>query len=292
MDFSSVQSLADAVLFEGYSLYPYRPSAIKNRQRWNFGTLYPECFSRAAAANDAFRHQVECLVAGTDANVCIEGQLRFLQTCPAGTGEASVSVRTLAIPPLFLSTLAGAEPIRRGDEWGLTIALAVTASPLDQPVWRLRLTCENLTPITATASRETALDAALISAQVLLGVEGGEFFSLLNPPEGWRQAAGSCQNQGVFPVLAGLPGSDLRRGAFLLAAPIVLYDFARLAAESAGDFFDNTEIDEMLALRVATLTEEEKCEMRTDPRTRNVLARVEAMEQDAWERLHGRADKK
>ncbi len=37
-----VRSIADAVMYEGYMLYPYRPSSVKNRQRWTFGGLYPE----------------------------------------------------------------------------------------------------------------------------------------------------------------------------------------------------------------------------------------------------------
>ena len=34
-------SNAAAVLYEGYLLYPYRPSSVKNRQRWTFGGLFP-----------------------------------------------------------------------------------------------------------------------------------------------------------------------------------------------------------------------------------------------------------
>ena len=36
-----VARVADAVLFEGYLLYPYRASAQKNRIRWQFGVLTP-----------------------------------------------------------------------------------------------------------------------------------------------------------------------------------------------------------------------------------------------------------
>lgn len=48
-----VEKIANAVLYEGYMLYPYRPSAVKNRQRWNFGSLAPEEFM-----------QTECLALG------------------------------------------------------------------------------------------------------------------------------------------------------------------------------------------------------------------------------------
>ena len=43
-----VAAVADAVLFEGYLLYPYRASAQKNRLRWQFGVLTPPGFARRA----------------------------------------------------------------------------------------------------------------------------------------------------------------------------------------------------------------------------------------------------
>ena len=54
----------------------------------------------------------------------------------------------------------------------------------------------------------------------------------------------------------------------LLCSPIILYDYPQIAPESAGDFFDGTEMDEMLALRVLTLTDAEKQEMRQGDRSR------------------------
>ena len=48
----------------------------------------------------------------------------------------------------------------------------------------------------------------------------------------------------------------------MLSSPIILYDFPAIAPESAGDFCDATEIDEILALRVMTLTDQEKAEAR------------------------------
>ena len=53
MSFEAAEKIADAVLFEGYMLYPYRPSALKNRQRWNFGTLYPRAFAESTTASGA-----------------------------------------------------------------------------------------------------------------------------------------------------------------------------------------------------------------------------------------------
>jgi len=126
---------------------------------------------------------------------------------------------------------------------------------------------------------------SLLSTHAILHVQsGGEFVSLTDPPEDLRAAAAACQNQGLWPVLAGDDGA---RDA-MLAAPIILYDYPRVASESAGDFFDGTEMDEMLALRVLTLTDEEKAQARlTDPRARALLDRTENLSNDSMLKLHG-----
>ena len=60
MSAEMVRKIADAVLYEGYMLYPYRPSNVKNRQRWTFGGLYPEAC--AEANGDRTSLQAEVLV--------------------------------------------------------------------------------------------------------------------------------------------------------------------------------------------------------------------------------------
>jgi hypothetical protein len=125
---------------------------------------------------------------------------------------------------------------------------------------------------------------AFVSAHVLLGVTGGKFVSLLETSEGLRETAAECRNIGVFPVLVGEQGQR----DILLCSPIILYDYPQIAPESAGDFFDGTEMDEMLALRVLTLTEEEKAEMRkVDDRARRILERTETLPQDFLMNVHG-----
>lgn len=287
MEFSAVEDLADAVLFEGYSLYPYYSLAPKNRQRWNFGTLYPQAFARAAAANDPYRHQAECLFHAASAAPALELRLRFLQPRDDSSGDA---VRAVTLGPFPPAVLAAGRRQVAGGEWGLHLVVQVAATPLGSDVWRLRMALENRTPIALAANRDAALPLSLVSAQWLLAIAGGEFLSLLDPPQPWRAAAVACQNQSLFPVLAGPPGSDAGHAAFMLAAPIVLYDFPRVAAESPGAFFDNTEIDEMLALRITTLTDSEKEAMRADPRTRGLLRRVEQLDAEGWRRLHGRQE--
>ncbi|MFE2140053.1 hypothetical protein ACFW9X_43970, partial [Streptomyces sp. NPDC059466] len=70
------RQVADAVLFEGYVLYPYRASAAKNRLRWQFGVLVPPAWGAATEEHD-FQH-TECLMEPrTDATLAVE--LRFLR---------------------------------------------------------------------------------------------------------------------------------------------------------------------------------------------------------------------
>ena len=79
-----------------------------------------------------------------------------------------------------------------------------------------------------------------------------------------------------------------RRGGRSLASPIVLYDDPAIAAESQGDLFDGTEIDEILTLRTMTQTDEEKRQARaTDPRAAAIVDRVDAMPPELLDRLHG-----
>ena len=74
----------------------------------------------------------------------------------------------------------------------------------------------------------------------------------------------------------------------MLSAPIILYDYPRIAPQSPGDLFDGTEIDELLTLRILTLTDQEKQEMRAvDARARDLLERTEMLNVGELRRLHG-----
>ena len=125
---------------------------------------------------------------------------------------------------------------------------------------------------------------SLVSTHTLLGSHGGVFVSLLDPPDAWRDLAAGCRNVGTWPVLVGENGER----DTLLSSPIILYDYPQVAPESLGDLFDATEIDELLTLRIMTLTEEEKQEMAAvDERARSLLRRTEALSADQLLGLHG-----
>ena len=81
MNFDSAEKIAAAILYEGYILYPYRPTAIKNRQRWNFGTLYPRVYAEAQRPQEPFRLVAEC-PAVADAKASLDVRISFLQLVP------------------------------------------------------------------------------------------------------------------------------------------------------------------------------------------------------------------
>jgi hypothetical protein len=171
--------------------------------------------------------------------------------------------------------------------WPVRGVVRVRVEPVEaeRPLVRLVVRVENDTPWDdMEAPREVALRGALIAAHVLLGSDRDAFVSLIDPPTWATAAAQECHNRRSWPVLAGPPNSrDL-----VLCAPIILYDHAQLAPESAGDLFDNTEIDEILSLRTHALTEEEKREARaTDPRAAEVIDRVDSLNAATMQRLHG-----
>ena len=77
MKFERAEKVADAVLYEGYLLYPYRASAMKNQVRWQFGVVMPREYSEGGGS-EPWTMQTECLVEPADAPV-LDLRLRFLQ---------------------------------------------------------------------------------------------------------------------------------------------------------------------------------------------------------------------
>jgi hydrogenase maturation protease len=149
---------------------------------------------------------------------------------------------------------------------------------------RIRVRNQTRLDMTPAATRDLALMRSLASNHTLLGLQDGAFVSLLDPPDGLRDLAGGCQNVGTWPVLVG----DEGQRDTMISSPIILYDYPQIAPESAGDLFDGTEIDEILSLRIMTLTDEEKKEIRrSDERARQILERTENVPAEQLMKLHG-----
>ena len=288
MNFERARTIADAVMMEGYALYPYRASAPKNRYRWTFGVLAPRSWSEAGGC-EAWWLEAQLLVAGRPRRIA--GQLRFFQIerrRSAGGSWDEGLPRTIdfAIPERADTVFAvPASTVREADAMRecapLSGRLIVRREPVaaSRPLERVTIRVENTTPWSAPyAPREQAIASAFASTHVLVGVDGGELLSAIDPPD-WTDGT-KCTSTGTYPALVA---PDL-----VLCAPFILYDHPQIAPESTGDLCDATEIDEMLLLRTRTLTDEEKRQARaTGPGTRAIVDRAEALPIEALARLHG-----
>lgn len=314
MTLDAVRAVADAVLYEGYLLYPYRASAAKNRSRWQFGVLGPPRAFPAAYAEEPEMAMQCLLAAGPDTAVAVHLRFLQLQTREVQRREAggwrrvdalrSAGVTLLSwdeavehevvLPPDALprtypvrvpggedvEEVTGGRIVRR--RWPLTASVRVGAEA-DDGVTRLTVTVRNEHPAAADDAH-AAIRSSLIGAHVLLHAYRGEFLSLLDPPPAAVAAAGRCRQRRCWPVLAGPPGTT----DVVLGAPIILYDHPAIAEQSAGALFDSTEIDEILTLRVMTMTDAEKEEARaTDPRARSIIDRCDATSPAGLQQLHG-----
>jgi hypothetical protein len=164
--------------------------------------------------------------------------------------------------------------------------IELSANQIEAGLFRLRVVVANTTPMDGQQdiTRDGALALALVSAHTVLEIRGGEFVSLTDPPEQYRQAAAECVNTGTWPILVGEEGEKTT----LLSSPIILSDYPQIAPESPGDLFDGAEIDEILSLRILTMTDKEKREMReTDERARQILERTESLPPEHFLKLHG-----
>jgi hypothetical protein len=300
-----VRRIADAVLYEGYLLWPYRKSALKNQQRFTFGGVYPPAWQQ-----DASSVQTQVLLQGSrDAQVDVS--VRFLHVVcrqvlridapgappqpvdeVAAGSERFVSwdeavERELAPGPIAIAPGRRQEAIEGGAierSWqALSGEVAVTRESFGAGLSRVTVVVANTTPW-AGGAREDALRHTLCSTHALLRVHGGEWVSLTDPPARLRAQAEACENSGLWPVLVGEPGDH----STLLASPIILCDHPQIAPESPGDLFDSGEIDQMLVLNILAMTDEERGAMRDcDPRAREILQRTEALSDEQIMRLNG-----
>jgi hypothetical protein len=290
---TTVEQIADAILYEGYILYPYRASALKNGQRWNFGVLYPPEYAAVQRGADAATMQCECLVRGIDR---LSVTVRFLHLVARENWQEAVTreIKTdLAGTHSFLFAARVDRDtdgiVRRQEQ--IEGLIEVDVQSLEKGWSRVTVRISNCGIFDfppgdsgAWTAREAALRRSLVSTHAILHAAGGEFASLLDPPEELRQLSAECSNVGLWPVLAG----DATPPDTMLASPIILYDHPRIAPQSAGALFDGTEIDEILSLRILALTDDEKRQMReTDPQARRLLERTEALDPEQWLQLHG-----
>jgi hypothetical protein len=322
------RAVADAVLYEGYLLYPYRATSSKNQSRWQWGVLGPPGACADGLGEEPNLSSTCLLRPGVDPSVSV--RLRFLQVQTRGveaagrddptrfepvaelrSGETTwmtwdeAVAHEIELGPCTLAELcdgrtfdvevpggediepictAGGDPVGRLVRRREPLRAAVTVRPTpDGHLVRLSVAVANHASEPAR-DKDDAVRRSLIGTHLLLTTTGAGFVSLLEPADDAQEAAARCGQQRVWPVLAGEPGST----DVVLVSPIILYDYPEVAEQSAGALFDSTEIDEILTLRVMTLTDEEKAAARaTDPRAAEIIDRCEQMTPQSMQALHG-----
>jgi hypothetical protein len=319
------KAIGDAVLYEGYLLYPYRASAGKNKMRWQWGVLMPPSF----ASEDAGEHadtRTECLLEPRS-HTTLHVRLRFLQAQartvherhgdeyrPVDSlivGDAEYTTwdeavereidgvfpagELLAQPVEMPFAVPGGEEIEELGEHGrlvrrtqrLSGALVVRMESLDGPFGgvRLRVDLKNTSDWKDRAATREKALHHALLAAHLVLSVDAGHFLSMLEPPEWAKPAVEACVN--VRVWPVLIGNNERSEA-ILASPIILYDNPAIAEESQVDLFDGTEIDEILTLRTMALTDEEKRQARaTDPRAREIVDRVDSMPQELLDRLHG-----
>jgi hypothetical protein len=336
----AARRVADAVLYEGYLLYPYRASSCKNQVRWQFGVVGPIGAEAAGVGEDSSMF-TECLLQASP-DVAVDITVRFLQVQWRAVERRAdgPDARFVPVEELWVGdarwipwheavereiTLAGldvtaGEPQRTiditvpGDEeieevhdeagnivgrlvrtrWPLSgqLSLKALAAAGADDLRVLRIGLDNIatwqpgTTVSGTTPRDVAARRSFISAHLLVSADGGRFVSVVDPPDWALGAARSCTNSRCWPVLVGVEGEQTAE--LVLGSPIILPEHPAVADESPGDLYDATEIDEILTLRIMTMTDDEKLAARgTDPRAAAIIDRSDDMPPEVFERLHG-----
>jgi hypothetical protein len=298
----AARSLADAVLYEGYVLYPYRAGSVKNQVRFQWGVLMPPDVV-AHDASESSAQRTEVLVDGRGG---LTVTVRFLQlqhrtverrvgrrfqlVNRLDVGDATYTVFDEAVPheldvPVdgdggeVVVEVAGGRATEKltasdGTVVGrlirvrtpLRLAITTRVERPDSPyaVRVLSVRVDNLTPPPGAAphSRRGPARPAWLRRAMIAT-------HLLLRVDGGRFLSLTDPPEWARPLTQARTHDGLfpvlgpgNHDSVMVASPIILYDHAQLAPESETAFYDALEVDELLSLRTMTLSEDEKREMR------------------------------
>ena len=326
-DLDQARKVADAVLYEGYLLYPYHQASQKNQARFQFGVLMPAAYA-AADPSEPSASQTQCLVeCGDDARV--EVGLRFLQAqhrqVRQSLGDGSVrDVDSLVVAGTEYTSWDEAVPREELVRAGVSELLAgefsvpfsvgpeETTTEIDPAAGFITRTAQAVYGIIRIGARRVAgpFGALRLTVRIenltspgaaLRGRDDALAHALIAAHTLIRVPGGTFISMTDPPEWAAaevaacvnlgtwpvLAGPPQCRD-LMLSSPVILYDHAEVAPESQGDLFDATEIDEILTLRTLALTDAEKQAARaTDPRASELMDRLEGMPPELFDKLHG-----
>ena len=252
-----LEELVTSLLWEGYALYPYTPSAIKNATPTPFGIVYPPTY--AAECAGAFDHaRLEC-IADPTSDATLTATLRYL----APDGERRVELGPTPVGHRVTTEFDGGRFTLRSES--RTNGEAV-----------VRCCVHNVRDAPHGLDRAGALAHSFMSTQILVRISGGRFRSPLDGPP---------TSVNTYPVLA------TEFDDAVLGTAYVLPDHPQIAPESRGGLFDSTEIEEALLLHVQVLSDDERAEIEAaDPAVREMIERAAAATPKDIIALHGRVE--
>ncbi len=269
-----LETLVESLLWEGYALFPYTPSATKNATPTPFGIAYPPAYAEQLASTYDHLELRIVLRAPADAVLSAEGHL----LAPVGERHQAQAER-LTMPGAMVGALAHQAAVKRTTLRGegsapLEVELRLSAAARSNEEYEVVFRVSNLTLASSGLDRRGALTRSLLSVHPVVSVTGGRFVSALEAP---------CGSVNTFPVLARDDETAV------VGASIILPDHPQIAPESRGGLFDSTEIEEALLLHLQVLSDDERAELEEqDPAVREMIARAAQATPDDIRALHGR----
>ena len=283
-----LKEITTTLLYEGYALYPYRSSALKNKTPIPFGLIYPQQYARHNKYLNS-NSQTECLLrASADAKLDIT--VRFLQLANVDdewqATEREVKSETFFLKELLthtknISFTFPSDDLKLFSEIRGNVTMSVPAALEEQETFLLQVCVTNSTLVSDCISSHDILHYTFVSAHTILKLESGEFVSMQDPETRYKELVGQCNNLHTYPVLID------RKKSTMLSSPIILYDYPEINLDSKGDLFDGTEMEEALWLHLNVLTENEKYEIaRGNKGIRSLLDKADAMSPAELIKLH------
>lgn len=283
---NKIEKIADSILYEGYNLFPFRKSALKNQKRFNFGIVSPKGWAKNKV-NETFSQQTEVLIFSKKQDFDIEVKIRFLQVEDRDNDWQKAISRSVENSFCLLDIFSEEKELKfefsgKGNFHKLAGKIKIRASKLEDHLFKLSLVLFNTSNLENLQSKQV-LPISFLSTHTILQINSGNFISLLEPKEAFENCTKTCENIGTFPVLVG----DKKKQNSILSSPIILYDFPEVSENSFENFFDGTEIDELMVLSILALPDSEKEEIRkTDEKAAMILEKLENADAQDLMKLH------
>jgi hypothetical protein len=304
-----LDKLTRTLLYEGYSLFPYHRSAIKNQKPIPFGVIYPKIY-HLDNPHALTEMQSQCIVVG-EPSTSVSVTIRFLHLIgsdPVGDESEEKGWQTIEreiiAPNMRMDDLIKADketnflfdkkaddhdnpgPARGNAILPLSGKARIKAEAIEdiENAFRISVNITNtsLMDSCATLSRDEALKQSFLSTHIIFSATQGEFISSQFPPESFIRAMSDCQNAGTWTILVEEDNQTM------LSSPIIIADYPKIHSKSKGDLFDSTEIEEALMLHFTVMSDEEKKAIgERDGKLQAMLKRVKEITPEELIGLHG-----